>query len=78
MKIKDVINAEGIKINTVVVDDDNNILFTDFILSKDEKIIDICDNFNLIIPKWDGTKWIESATKDEIKEYNFKIENRIY
>ena len=78
MKIKDVINKNGVKINTVVVDDDNNIMFTDFNLNEGDKIIECCNNFNLLKPRWNGTEWIENATEDEIKEHKFKVENRIY
>lgn len=78
MQIKDIINSDGVKINSVVVDANNNILFTNYILRNDEKIVESCNNFNLIKPKWTGIEWIESATKEEIDEYKYKAENGIY
>jgi len=73
---KAIINDKGYVLDTVFVDENDIILYTNRLLEKNEKIVDIKYK-NLIKPRLKNDIWIEGATEEEIqawKEENKPIE----
>ncbi len=68
---KTIIDKNGCVVDSCVLFIDNNPKY--FELIEDMQIVDMY-NGNLLKPKWDFEKeeWIESATQDEIKEWEEK------
>lgn len=75
---KDVINKNGVRTNTVIVDENDNILFSNLKLSDKEKLVECCDDFSLLKPCFSKNTWRESATEDEIKEHEEKEKLNIF
>ena len=75
MKQVNIIDKEGYIVSNEIVDDNNNFPFSDYKLGENERIIENKLSCTLLKPKWNGEKWIEGATEEEIKA--FKEDNKI-
>lgn len=52
---------------------DKCVITENYSLKNDEAFADVYV-YNYAKPLWDGLKWIETATKEEIEEYNKSLE----
>lgn len=68
---KIIIDKNGTEIRSIFVNENNEILYDEFVVTESMKIVDMYDRIYLK-PKWDYEKqiWIEGATQEEIKEAN--------
>ena len=70
MKQAEIIDKNGFIVISAFVNENYDILFSDYKLKDGEKIINICLEINeLVKPKWNGLTWEEGATKEEIEQY---------
>lgn len=69
MKQKNVIDKNGFKIKSVFVDENEQVLFSDFKLEEWQLLVEKQPNKVLLKPKWNGTGWIEGATEKEIQAW---------
>lgn len=75
MKQKNVIDKDGFIVKSVFVDENDNIMFTDFKMEDGQTLITKHPNKDMLNPKWTGSKWIEGATEEEIQAS--KEENKV-
>ena len=69
---KSIVDLNGnIIYSHILMDENNNILFSDIEIkiTKDMQIVDMYDK-TYAKPKWTGMEWVESATEEEIKEWD--------
>ncbi len=62
-----IINNTGFLVSPLELMEDNKLLTYE--LEENEKIVPKLNDFSLIKPRWNGTEWVESATKEEIQAY---------
>lgn len=74
---KSIVDLNGnIIYSHILMDENNNILFSniEIKITKDMQIVDMYDK-SYVTPKWNGTRWIEGATDEEIKVW--REENKV-
>ena len=72
MKQVNIIDKEGYIVSNEIVDDNNNFPFSDYKLRENERIIENKLSCTLLKPRWDGFKWVEGATSEEIETHREK------
>lgn len=73
-KEKSIIDSNGYLITNVLIDENNNIVFSDVVLEEGQQFVEVFaktqpingHNQPYLKPQWTGTEWIETATQEEL------------
>lgn len=77
MKNVSIIDNNGFCISRTELTDDEGNLLT-YKLKNGESVVEKIRDATLLKPNWNGTKWVESATEEEIKAWEDKNKKQEY
>lgn len=73
--LKTINKSTGFIIETVAYDEANDSIYM-YELSENEALVKEPLNELFIKPKWNGTKWVEGASDEEVQKYNEEKKER--